>query len=70
MASSQFEYMICLDFEATCWEESDPQSAEIIGNVHYVQQFYFVQCVFVKSRGETTAELFEQTDGIFETNFW
>lgn len=26
-----FDYLICLDFEATCWEERDSDKAEIIG---------------------------------------
>lgn len=29
--SKSFDYLICLDFEATCWEERDSQKAEIIG---------------------------------------
>lgn len=27
-----FKYLICFDFEVTCWEKSDPENAEIIGN--------------------------------------
>lgn len=27
----KLEYLICLDFEATCWSERDLNSAEIIG---------------------------------------
>lgn len=30
--SKSFEYLICLDFEATCWEVRDSDKAEIIGN--------------------------------------
>ncbi|XP_055299820.1 ERI1 exoribonuclease 2-like [Sitodiplosis mosellana] len=28
--ASKFKYIICLDFEATCWEERDSENAEII----------------------------------------
>lgn len=29
---TSFEYLICLDFEATCWEKRNPEKAEIVGN--------------------------------------
>lgn len=36
---ASFKYVICLDFEATCWEERDIDNAEIIGNNKIV--FFF-----------------------------
>lgn len=40
-------YLICLDFEATCWEERDPESAEIIGNLscdkNYSDKYIFIK---------------------------
>lgn len=35
--SIQFKYLICLDFEATCWEQRNMDIAEIIGNMSIIK---------------------------------
>lgn len=39
--STSFKYLICFDFQVTCWKKNDPENAEIIGNFKSI-----IWCVF------------------------
>lgn len=44
-----FDYIVCIDFEATCWENQAPpqwRESEIIGKLLTVNYYYYLQLLF------------------------